>query len=71
VLQYVARNSGVTYTVKGTTNLATGGWTNASVTVTNSSDTNSINIPADYTRKEFRVPAAGNQFFRVEAVNTP
>lgn len=71
VFRYIARNSGVTYTVRGTTNLATGGWTNASVTVTNSADTNNINIPADYTRKEFTVPASSRQFYKVEAVFTP
>jgi hypothetical protein len=67
----VARNSGVTYTVKATPNLAAGPWTNASVMVTNSSLTNDINFPADYTRKEFTVPASGKEFYRVEASFTP
>jgi fibronectin-binding autotransporter adhesin len=71
VFRYVARNSGVTYAVDATTNLATGGWTNASVTITNSAETNNINIPADYTRKEFTVPAGSREFFRVRAVITP
>ena len=48
-------------------NLATGPWTNAPVTVTNSADTNNINLPADYTRKEFTVPASGSRFYRVRA----
>jgi autotransporter-associated beta strand protein len=71
VMRYVARNSGVTYAVQSRPNLAVSGWTNASVTVTNSSDTNNINLPADYTRKEFTVPANGNLFYRVEAAFTP
>jgi hypothetical protein len=37
------------------------------VTVSNSANTNGLNIPADYERKEFVVPAAGNGFYRVQA----
>ena len=71
VFRYVARNTGATYGVRGTTNLAGGPWTNALVTVTNSAETNNVFLPADYTRKEFTVPAAGREFFRVEAVIAP
>ena len=60
-----------TYTIKGTTNLVAGAWTNTVATVTNSADQTGINIPADYTRKEFTVPATNGQFFRVEAVTAP
>ena len=67
VFRYVARNSGATYEVQSAANLATGPWTNAPVTVTNSADTNNINLPADYTRKEFTVPASGSRFYRVRA----
>jgi hypothetical protein len=71
IFNYVARNSGVTYQVRATTNLATGPWSNSLVTVSNSANTNGINIPADYTRKEFTVPGAGNEFYKVEASFTP
>jgi autotransporter-associated beta strand protein len=68
LLSWVQRNSGVTYTVKSTTNLATGGWTNAAVTVTNAADQSGINLTNDYTRRSFTVPGTDNLFFRVEAV---
>lgn len=71
VFRYVARNSGATYSVKSTTNLAAGPWTNAPVTVTNAGDQTGINLPADYTRKEFTVPGSGNLFFQVEAAIAP
>jgi hypothetical protein len=57
--------------VKSTTNLATGPWTNAAVTVTNAGDQSGINLPSDYTRREFTVPGVGNLFFQVEASFTP
>ena len=68
LLSWVQRNSGVTYTVKSTTNLATGGWSNAAVTVTNAADQNGINLTNDYTRRSFTVPGTNKLFFRVEAV---
>lgn len=68
VVTWVARNTGVTYTVQGTTNLATGPWTNASVTVTNSPDQSGISLTNDYTRLQFTVPATNRSFFRVQAV---
>jgi hypothetical protein len=39
--------------------------------VTNSADTNNILLPAEYTRKEFTVPATGREFFRIEAAFDP
>jgi autotransporter-associated beta strand protein len=74
VFNYVARKNppgGVTYQVQATTNLAAGPWTNASVTVSNSANTDGLNIPADYERKEFIVPVPGQQFFRVQAIIAP
>jgi hypothetical protein len=71
VFRYVARNAGVAYEVQSTTDLAAGPWTNAAVTVTNSADTNNILLPAEYTRKEFTVPATGREFFRIEAAFDP
>ncbi len=74
VFNYVARKNppgGVTYQVKATTNLATGPWTNSAVTVSNSVNQSGLNVPTDYERKEFTVPASGRQFYRVEAVVAP
>jgi autotransporter-associated beta strand protein len=73
VFNYVARKNppgGVTYQVQFTGNLTTG-WTNSTVTVSNSANTNGLNIPADYERKEFIVPAAGKEFYRVQATIAP
>lgn len=67
-VSWVARNTGVTYTVRGTTNLSVGPWTNAAVTVTNSADQTGIVLTNDYTRKQFTVPATSRSFFEVEAV---
>jgi len=74
VFNYVARKTppgGVTYQVQSTTNLAVGLWASNAVTVSNSANTNGINIPADYERKEFTVPAAGKEFYRVQATIAP
>jgi len=71
VVSWVQRNSGVTYAVQGTTNLASGAWTNASVTIGDSPDQSRILIPAEYTRKEFVVPVSSRQFFRVVAEWAP
>jgi hypothetical protein len=57
--------------VQSTTNLAVGLWASNAVTVSNSANTNGINIPADYERKEFTVPAAGKEFYRVQATIAP
>jgi fibronectin-binding autotransporter adhesin len=73
IFNYVARKNppgGVTYQVQFTTNLTTG-WTDSPVTISNSANTNGINIPADYERKEFNVPAAGKEFYRVQATIAP
>jgi autotransporter-associated beta strand protein len=70
VFNYVAltNTNAVTYLVKNTTNLATGPWTNSSVTISNSTNQTGLNIPADYRRKEFVVPVSASSFYRVEAV---
>jgi hypothetical protein len=58
------------YTVQTTTNLSSGPWTNAGVTVTNAADQSGLLIPASYERREFTVPAAGsNSFYRVLFAN--
>ena len=74
IFNYAARKNppgGATYQVKTTTNLATGPWTNSPVTVSNSANQAGLNIPADYERKEFVVPATGTDFYRVEATIEP
>lgn len=74
VFNYVARKNppgGVTYQLLATTNLAAGPWTNSAVTVSNSANQSGLNVPADYERKEFVVPASGRNFYRVEAVIAP
>lgn len=73
VFNFVARKDppgGVTYEVQRTGNL-TSGWTNASVTISNAADQSGINIPADYERREFVVPASGSEFYRVLGVIEP
>lgn len=74
VFNYVARQNppgGVTYQVEATTNLATGPWTNSTVTVSNSANQSGLNVPADYERKEFVVPASRRNLYHVEATITP
>jgi autotransporter-associated beta strand protein len=75
VFNFVARKDppgGVTYQVQLTGNL-TNGWTNASVTISNSiNQTNPVISQTNlYERKEFVVPAAGQKFYRVRATVTP
>ena len=74
VFNFVARKNppgGATYQVQVTTNLAAGPWTNSNLTVSNSANQNGLNIPADYERREFVVPATGNGFYRVRAIIEP
>jgi hypothetical protein len=74
VFNYVARKNPpgcVTYQFHSTTNLPVGPWTNASVTTPNSANAKGLNIPANYERKEFIVPATAQGFFRLEAQVTP
>jgi autotransporter-associated beta strand protein len=73
VFNYIAltNNNAATYAVQNTTNLATGPWTNASVTLSNATNQSGILIPADYVRKEFTVPAAGKAFYRLRATTLP
>lgn len=71
VISWTERNAGVAYQVKGTTNLSVGPWTNTTgIVITNSADQNVL-LPESYTRKEFSFPAAGREFYRVEAVIAP
>jgi hypothetical protein len=65
-ISFIAATSAVTYVVKGTTNLATGPWTNATVTLSNAPDQSGV-LLTNYVRRQFTVPAAGNAFYKVEA----
>ena len=73
VFNYVAmtNTNAATYVVQNTTNLSTGPWTNSSVTISTSTNQGGISQTNLYLRKEFVVPASGNQFFRVQATITP
>jgi len=73
VFNYVAQTNtnAVTYLVQNTTNLSTGPWTNASVTISNSTNQGGISQTNIYERKEFVVPGTSNQFFRVQATIAP
>jgi hypothetical protein len=62
---FIERDSGVTYAVQNTTNLAAGPWNPAAVTPTTATD--QTGVPTGYTRKQFSVPATGNGFYRVTA----
>jgi autotransporter-associated beta strand protein len=66
----LANTNAVTYAVQSTTNLAAGPWTNSAVTISNSLNQSNISQTNSYLRKEFTVPAAGQEFFRVQAVVT-
>ncbi len=74
VFNFVARKDppgGVTYQVRSITNLSIGSWSNSPVIVSNSANQSGLNLPADYERKEFTVPAPGKEFYRVDAAIAP
>jgi autotransporter-associated beta strand protein len=74
LFRYVVRKDppgGATYEVQKSVNLTNGVWTDAGVAVSDSPDQTGINIPADYVRKEFSVPATGAGFYRVKATVVP
>jgi fibronectin-binding autotransporter adhesin len=73
VFNFVERRNppgGVTYQVQFTGNL-TSGWTNSSVTVSNSLNQAGVTQTNDYVRREFVVPASGREFYRVRATVAP
>lgn len=70
VFRFVGLQGGATnYTVESTTNLATGPWTNAGVTVTNAADQSGLLLPSFYERREFTVGGAPSLFYRVVFTN--
>jgi hypothetical protein len=71
VFRWIARNSGVSYQVQGSTNLLAAWTNNDSVTISNSLDQSGISLPGEYTRKEFVLPAIGNGFQRIQATVAP
>ncbi|MFM8716872.1 MAG: autotransporter-associated beta strand repeat-containing protein, partial [Spartobacteria bacterium] len=73
VFNYVAltNTNAATYQVQNTTNLASGPWTNSTVTISNSTNQSGISQPNNYVRKEFVVPATSTSFYRVRATIAP
>jgi hypothetical protein len=63
---WVERNSGFTYAVQSTVNLATTGFANDGAVTVVAGPTDPA-PPTGYTRKQFTVPATNNKFFRVRA----
>ncbi len=63
---WIERDSGFTYAVQSTDNLATAPFVNDG-TVTVSTSGSQAGVPTGYTRKQFTVPASNNKFFRVRA----
>ena len=65
-ISWIERNSGFTFSVQSTANLATTAFANdGSVSPTTSG--NQAGVPSGYTRKQFSVTASNNKFFRVRA----
>jgi autotransporter-associated beta strand protein len=73
VFNYVAltNTNAVTYQVQNTTNLSVGPWSNSVVMISNSANQSGISLTNSYLRKEFAVPAAGREFYRVQATIAP
>jgi autotransporter-associated beta strand protein len=65
-VSFLAATNGVSYVVKTTTNLASGPWTNAAVTISNAPDQGGT-IPTNYVRRQFSVPIGTNGFYRIDA----
>jgi hypothetical protein len=63
---WIERNSGFTYAVQSTVNLATTGFANDGAVTVVAGPTDPA-PPTGYTRKQFTVPASSNKFFRVRA----
>jgi hypothetical protein len=63
---WIERNSGFTYAVQSTVNLATTGFANDGAVTVVAGPTDPV-PPTGYTRKQFTVPASNNKFFRVRA----
>ena len=70
VVTYIERDTGVTYEVQSTTNLATTPFGPAGITPTVSAD--QTGVLSGYTRKQFTIAApAGKGFYRVFATEAP
>jgi hypothetical protein len=63
---WIERNSGFTYAVQSTVNLATTAFANDGAVTVVAGPTDPA-PPTGYTRKQFTVPASSNKFFRVRA----
>jgi len=67
---WLQRTNGANYIVQNSTAL-TNGWTGpAAVTVSNSVDQTGIPLSPEYVRREFQVPLADKDFYRVQATLT-
>lgn len=69
-MSFIGDTNALTYAVRGTTNLRTGPWTNAPVTITNSPDQSGV-LLTNYLRRQFTVPASGNSFYEVQGIQAP
>jgi autotransporter-associated beta strand protein len=69
VFNWIERTNGVNYEVQ-TSGLLTNGWIAASVTISNSTNQSGVLLAPEYVRREFVVPAAGRNFYRVLADTT-
>ncbi|MEY3479283.1 MAG: hypothetical protein RIQ71_58 [Verrucomicrobiota bacterium] len=67
VFNWVQRIDGATYEVQKNSAL-TNFWTVATgLSISNASNQSGLLLPADYIRREFRVPASGKDFYRVRS----
>ena len=71
-ITFVSRDSGITYEVQSTTDLANGSWVSAEGTITNDLDQSRLSV--GHTRKSFSVSSADmptRMFYRVRATFAP
>jgi autotransporter-associated beta strand protein len=63
---------GVSYVIKRAADVSTGPWVNAAdLVISNAADQSGVLLPAEYERKEFRVPSTNRLFYFLEAKITP
>lgn len=63
---------GVTYIIKRAADVSAGPWVNAAdLVISNAADQSGVLLPAEYERKEFRVPTTNRSFYFLEAKVTP
>ena len=63
---------GVSYVIKRAADVSTGPWVNAAdLVISNAADQSGVLLPAEYERKEFRVPSTNRSFYFLEGKITP